>query len=98
MKAVFSYTLIFYFLLILSFFILAFAIFGEKGFVHVWQLRKENQRIRAHIQALVKENRQLEQQVISLREDPQMMEQLAREKLGFVGPDEKVYRFPSSDD
>jgi len=46
----------------------------------------------------VKENRELKEEVLLLRDDPRYIEQVARQDLGMVRQDDRVYRFVSPGD
>jgi len=43
----------------------------------------------------VKENGELKEEVLLLRDDPRYIEQVARQDLGMVREDDRVYRFVS---
>lgn len=45
-----------------------------------------------------KENRELKEEVLLLRDDPGYIEQVARQDLGMVREDDRVYRFVSPGD
>jgi cell division protein FtsB len=69
---------------------------GAGGMMRVWEMQRELEALEQEIERLSAETQQLAQTVEKLRNDPAYMEQLARETLGFVRPDETVLKFPSN--
>lgn len=74
-------------------FILFFTVFGERGLLRIYEMKREKTRIDQAIAKLKVENRQLVQLIEGLRTDRQQIERIARKELGLVKPDEVVYRF-----
>lgn len=67
------------------------AIFGDKGLVEAYGLKKERDSIVAHIEELEEDNRFLEEDVDLLKTDNRYVEMVARKELGLVGKDEIIY-------
>ena len=59
----------------------------------VYVLHEENKRIMGKIEKLEKENEELEMKIELLETDPLYIEKVAREDLGMIKKDEKVYKF-----
>jgi cell division protein FtsB len=72
------------------------AISGERGYADVRRQRAELSRVRAEVDCLHRENLALLQEVRALRKDPFVIEQIAREKLGYARPGEIVFQFPAT--
>lgn len=67
------------------------AIFGNKGLVEAYGLKKERDSIVAHIVELRDDNRLLEDEIDLLKTDMRYVEMVARKELGLVGKDEIIY-------
>ena len=83
-------------LLIFMVFILAVSvmgIFGDKGLVEAYALKKERDAILGHIRALKEENSLLLVDVDLLKNDTRYVERIARKELGMVGKGEVIYMF-----
>lgn len=76
-------------------FILFFTVFGERGLLRIYEMRKEKGRIDLKSNELKAENEQLRLEIASLHNDPRYLERIARKDLGLVKPNEIVYQFPS---
>ena len=75
--------------------ILAFlfvVLFSEHGFLDYIKLKRQIRAINHSIGKLETENVQLKAQVDRLQKDDQYLEELARQKFGFIREGEKVYR------
>lgn len=72
------------------------AVFGDRGLLDLWRLRRELEALHREVQALEAENERLARAIEQLRHDPGSIERLAREELGLVRPGERVLRFPRS--
>ncbi len=72
---------------------IAFAVFGVRGILHIYQLRGEREKIRIVNARLHEENRRLTMQVERLRHDREEVEKIAREDLGLAKKGEIVYQF-----
>lgn len=69
------------------------ALFGEGGIVDLFALRSERTEIGHEVFDLLRENDRLRRRIHALRESPRTLERLARSELGLVRPGEIVYRF-----
>lgn len=68
-------------------------LFGRDGAASLLALRAERQRLGEQAVALLQQNADLRDQIERLRTDDRFLESFARRELGFVRPDEVVYRF-----
>jgi cell division protein FtsB len=68
-------------------------VIGERGVLHLWRLRGEQNRLDEQNFRLQKENEALRQRIYRIRNDNAYLEKLAREELNLVRPGEIVYRF-----
>lgn len=71
-------------------------VLAPDGLPSLVALRRERQRLGEQAVALLEQNQALRDQIHRLRSDDRFLEALARRELGFVGPDEMVYRFRRS--
>ncbi len=69
------------------------AVFGDKGLVEAYALKKERDAILSHIRELKEENKFLEEDIDLLKNDTRSVERIARKELGMVGKDEVIYMF-----
>jgi cell division protein FtsB len=67
--------------------------FGERGFIHLYQMDRERQTYLEKIKGLERENRELLDEIRLLRSDRDYVENLGRSEMGFVKEDEIMYRF-----
>ncbi len=67
------------------------AIFGDKGLVEAYGLKKQRDSIVAHVESLKEENKLLEEEIALLKNDKRYVEMVARKDLGMVGKDEIIY-------
>ncbi len=74
--------------------VLAAAVFGENGLLHLRRLRAEVAGLHRDVQALEAENERLTRAIGDLRTNPAAVERIAREELGLVRPGDRVLRFP----
>ncbi|MBI5644442.1 MAG: septum formation initiator family protein [Deltaproteobacteria bacterium] len=74
-------------------FIGAFAVFGDKGLLDVYRLRRERDGILSYNRSLEQENKNLEQSIELLKSDKRYIGHIARKELGMIGKNEMVYRF-----
>jgi len=84
------------YLLLLAIFIAGMfllTIFGERGLMHIYQLKVEQTRIQAANARLREENRKLSEQVNRMRNNQKEVEKIAREELGLVKKGEIIYQF-----
>ena len=56
-------------------------------------LREQRYELEQEIKALEAENKRLQEEASALARDPRAVERVAREKMGWAKPEEKVYRF-----
>jgi len=80
-------TLVFYALLAAS------ALVGQHGYLHLQELRQEQQMLEAEAFTLTRENVELRDRITRLKTDDEFLEKVVREKLGFVRRGEFLYRF-----
>ena len=67
-------------------------LFSEHGLVDYIKLRRQLSSVNQSIGQLESENVQLKAQVDRLQKDDRYLEELARQKYGFIREGEKVYR------
>lgn len=77
-------------------FILFFTVFGERGLLRIYEMRRERQRIDIKVADLRLENQKLRLSIEALRSDRHQLEKIARKELGLVKPNEIIYQFPVS--
>lgn len=77
-------------------FILFFTVFGERGLLRIYEMRRERQRIDNKVADLHLENQKLRLSIEALRSDRHQLERIARKELGLVKPNEIIYQFPAS--
>ncbi len=65
---------------------------GEMGLPRYWAMRTQADRLERELMALRGENASLRKDIGRLQRDPAKIEQLARERLGFVRKGETVYQ------
>lgn len=76
--------------------IAAFAVFGDKGLLEVYRLKKERDGILAQNSALKRENTELGEKIRLLKTDNRYIAHIARQELGMIGKNEVVYRLEPS--
>ncbi len=59
----------------------------------VYVLNEENERTEGRVEQLQKDHEELKVKIELLKNDPAYLEKLAREELGMIKQEEKVYRF-----
>ena len=67
-------------------------LFSDRGFVNLWQLKKEKIEIQQDINSLRKQIASLEKEAEKLEFDEKYIEKIAREKFRMVKPGEKVFK------
>jgi cell division protein FtsB len=82
--------LIFFATLILA--ISAFAVFGDKGLIDVYGLKKERDRLASYNRSIEEENEGLADEIRLLKTDKRYIASIARRELGMVGADEVLYK------
>jgi len=78
--------------LLLSFF-LFFIIWGDQGFIELYELQSEYQQLYDYSQTLEKENVNLHQLIERLKHDPKYVERIARTELGMIRDNETIIKF-----
>ena len=73
--------------------ILAFALFGDRGFLYLFKLKHQQAELQEQLTQIETVNDGLRREIASLSYDRQHLERLAREQLGMVREDEIVYQF-----
>lgn len=74
-----------------------FTVFGEKGLIDVYKIKKDRNNILKYNSELKKENADLERKIALLKKDPRYIEDIAKKELGMIRKDEVVYRFETLD-
>jgi cell division protein FtsB len=69
------------------------AIFGDKGLMHLYDLRRQRDEIHRENQRLEQQNREMQREVELLLHDLRYLDRIAREELGLIGPNEIIFRF-----
>lgn len=75
-------------------FILFFTIFGDRGLLRIYHLKKDNKEIQENLQSLKTENEKLKREIEALRSDRRYLESIARRDFGLVRQNEVIYQFP----
>ncbi|MDT8440587.1 MAG: septum formation initiator family protein [Desulfuromonadales bacterium] len=75
------------------FLILGFAIFGERGLLHLHKMTVQKTALMNELAEVEARNEALREQIIRLRGDRTYIERLARTELGMVRDDELVFQF-----
>ncbi len=73
--------------------LLSCTVFGERGLMRIYELKREKQRVEHNINQLTEENMKMRQTIKALRNDRDYIERIARQDLGLLKPDEVVYQF-----
>ncbi len=68
-------------------------VFGERGLIKYYELKRVEKTIQAEIESLRKGNDQLRSQIEALSRDSFLKEKYARENFGLAKPDEYIYLF-----
>lgn len=86
--------LIFFTIVILSFFYLSISlVFGDMGLLKYIELNKTKKNLETQIEDINKQNEQLRTQLKLLKEDSFYREKLAREEYGLAKPDEYIFQY-----
>ncbi len=75
---------------------LAIVGYGGQSLTRVWQMKHEVESLEREIAGLRAETFKLRTEAASLISDPEAIEKIARERLGFVKPGERVLKLPPS--
>jgi cell division protein FtsB len=70
--------------------------YGAQNLARVVEIRREVESLERQIAELRAETAELQATVSHLRSDPEAIEKLARERLGFVKPGDRVLKLPPS--
>jgi cell division protein FtsB len=79
-----------FFLIIAS--LLYVFIFGEAGAIRIITLQQEKVRVAENLAILVRDTEELDKEINRLKNDPFKMEQLGRERYGYIYPGDRVYK------
>lgn len=75
--------------------IMGFALFGDRGVVHMFQLGNHKAALLKELDSVKQKNSALGEEIDALRSDRGYIEQVARTELGMVREDELVFQFAS---
>jgi cell division protein FtsB len=75
--------------------VLVFALFGDRGFLYLFKLKRQQADLQGQLAQVEAVNDGLRREIASLSSDRQHLERLARSQLGMVREDEIVYQFSS---
>jgi len=75
---------------------LAIVGYGGQSLTRVWQMKHEVESLEREIARVRKATIELREEVDWLRSDPEAIEKIARERLGFIKPGERVLKLPPS--
>ena len=67
-------------------------LFSDRGFITLWNLKKEKVEIQQEINSLRQQIVSLEKEAEKLKFDEKYVEKIAREKFRMVRPGEKVFK------
>jgi len=87
-----NYIGIWFIFLLLSFF-LFFIIWGDQGFVELYELQAEYQQLCDYSTTLEQENANLHRLIERLKHDPKYVERIARTELGMIRNNETIIKF-----
>ncbi len=73
--------------------ILGFALFGDRGILHMLKLSGQKAGLTQKLAELKAQNEELRIEIALLRNDPLYIERIARIELGMVRDDELVFQF-----
>lgn len=74
-------------------FILFFTVFGERGLLRIYHLKREKQDIQQRFEQMKAENDKLRREIEALKTDRRYLESIARKDFGLVRPNEMIYQF-----
>lgn len=75
--------------------LLGFALFGDRGILHMWKLAGQKAALAEKVAESEAQNTKLREEIAALRSDRRYIERLARTELGMVRDDELVFQFSS---
>lgn len=73
------------------------SVFGERGLIKYYELKKTENALKAEIESLQKDNEQLKNQIDALNKDSFLKEKYARENFGLAKPEEYIYQFKDNE-
>lgn len=79
--------------LAIVFLILGFAVFGDRGLLHLHKMTMQKTALATELAETESRNEELREQIVRLRGDRAYIERLARTELGMVRDDEVVFQF-----
>ena len=65
----------------------------ENGYRRVERLKNELQYLKARNRKLSRENEAVRQKIMAIQSDADYIENIARNEMGMIGPDEVIYQF-----
>jgi cell division protein FtsB len=81
-------------LLIIVVLMFAYAVFGNRGVLRIFQAEAQKQKLELQLDELQRQQQQLRVEIERLQQDKNYWEQLARTKLGMVREGELIYHLP----
>lgn len=86
--------IVFYTLILLSIlYLIVHAVFGDKGLLRYYELRKTKMRLEKQITEMERENAHLRRELKAIKEDSFLREKHAREEYGLAKPDELIFQY-----
>lgn len=73
--------------------LLGFALFGERGILHMMKLSNQKATLSQELAEFEEQNKKLREEITALRSDRRYIERIARTELGMVRDDELVFQF-----
>ena len=77
----------------LFFLIVFWLFFGKNGFLNLYRMEKQRERLLKRIYEIQMENRRIALEIERLKNDPRYIEKVARKELGLVKENEIIYQF-----
>jgi cell division protein FtsB len=65
----------------------------ENGYARVREVRRDLQSLKSENRQIRRENEALKNQIRAIHADPDFIENIARNEMGMIAPDEVVYQF-----
>ena len=84
-------------LLVVIFLMFAYAVFGSRGVLRIFQAEKQKHELQLELAEIRQQQEQLHRKIERLQKDKSYWEQLARTKLGMVREGELIYYLPDKD-
>ena len=78
--------------LVIGGFVVATVFFDDMGLMRYLAMRQQAETLERQISVLEQSNEELREEIIKVQRDPARIEELARERLGFVRDGETVYK------